>query len=239
MFMKGIKNMNEFSTIVCERLIYYVYIIKCQNDYTSSKLGNVLNNSIIYIGKGKNNRAFSHRNEQWFKDGNCIEEFVAIQLTEETALHVESSMISLIGLDKLENKTSSKGSQTRRSIEDIKFQLDIDPLVLDSKDVGSTLLVIFEPKKTRNVQSDYESATKWWKVNKNKAKNIKTILRMNKVTRKIDAVVENISSYSDDPNNLKRTGFDNDSRAVSLDSKYIGKWADHIRCTSANPIQYL
>lgn len=231
--------MNEFSTIVCERLIFYVYIIRCQKDYTSSKLGFVPKDTIVYIGKGKNNRAFSHHDEQWFKDGDCIEEFVAIQLTEETALHVESALISLIGLQKLENKTLSKGSQTRLSIKEIKDSLDIDPLILDAKDVGHTLLVIFEPKKTRSVLSDYDSATKWWKVNVNRAKSITTILRMNKVTRKIDAVVENINSCSTDPKNSSRLGFDNPSKTDSPKSKYIGKWAGHIRSTSANPVQYL
>lgn len=231
--------MNEFSTIVCERLIFYVYIIRCRRDYTSSKLKFVTKDTIVYIGKGKNNRAFSHQDEQWFKDGDCVEEFVAIQLTEETALHVESALISLIGLQKLENKTLSKGSQTRLSIKEIKDNLDIDPLILEAKDVGHTLLVIFEPKKTRSVQSDYESATKWWKVNVSRANSITTILRMNKVTRKIDAVVENINSCSPDPTNPSRLGFDNPSKTDSPKSNYIGKWAGHIRCSSANPIQYL
>lgn len=233
--------MKKFSKIVCDRLLYFVYVIKATQPYISTKitLGEVSTDQVVYVGKGKENRAFSHQNEQWYKEGNCVEEFISVQLTEETAFHVESALISTIGLDKLENKVLSLGSQTRLTIKDIIYQYDIDPLVLDAKDSGKSLLVIFEQEKTRPTLDQYDRVTRWWVVNKERAKQIKTILMMNKDTRKIDVVIENIDTIFNDPNDKKRYGFDNPTKTISINSKYLGKWAGHIRINTSNPIQYL
>ena len=231
---------NKLPYFVTERIMNYVYILRNNKPYISEKLGLVEVNRIVYVGKGKASRAFSHNKEEWYINGDCSVEFVAIKLTEETAFHVESAMISTIGLENLENKVSSLGSQKRYLPEELVKEFDIQPLILNKEDVGRTLLVVYNPRKTsRKKYNEYDSATKWWVLNYEKAKNIKTILRMNKETKKIDVVVENISNITKDPLKMKRWGFDNDSKDISKNSKYIGKWAGHIRTSSANPIQYL
>lgn len=232
--------MKKLPYFVTERIMNYVYIIKNNQAYTSKKLGLVEKNRIVYVGKGRSSRAFSHNNEEWYIKGDCYIEFVSIKLTEETAFHVESSIISTIGLENLENKVSSIGSQKSYLPEELVREFDIQPLKLNKEDVGKTLLVVYNPKKTsRKKYNEYDSATKWWVLNYEKAKNIKTILRMNRETKKIDVVIENINKISKDELKHNRWGFDNESKDISRNSEYLGKWAGHIRTSSANPIQYL
>ncbi len=234
--------MRKFSKITCDRILNYVYVIKTRKPYFSESLQkNIDINQIVYVGKGKDNRAFSHRKRSWYVAGDCIEEFVSVQLTAETAEHVESALISIIGLENLENDKSGRQSQKRLSIDDVKLKFDIQPLVLDPKDVGHTLLVVFTPKKGEKNVDLYERASGWWIVSKSKAPLINTILMMHRDTRKIIAVVENIErfQYLAGSKNRDRCSFDNANGQLSKNSKYLGKWVGHIRYSSQNPIQYL
>lgn len=105
----------EFSNAVCERIGYYVYILKDPR-----------NDSIFYVGKGKGNRLFQHvqcalenatDNDKYnlireiHKDGKEVEHFILRHgLEEKLALEIESTIIDLLGIENLTN--SVKGHDT-------------------------------------------------------------------------------------------------------------------------------
>ncbi len=104
----------KFSTSVLNELKYYVYLY---SDPTSKK--------IFYVGKGKGNRVFAHLEDT--KESAKVEyinklrtqglepdiEILIHGLEDEiTALRVESSIIDLIGIDRLTNKQSGYKSAT-------------------------------------------------------------------------------------------------------------------------------
>ena len=231
--------MRKFSDITSKRLLHYVYIIQAGKDYQSKELGEVKAGRVVYVGEGKNNRAFGHKHEDWYKDGECFVELVAYQLTKETAQHVESALISTFGFENLENKRAGRQSQKKLSTKGVQNLFDIIPLVLNEKDLGHTLLVIYDSGIKRETENLYESVTRWWRVNEKKAKKITTIIAMDKTSRKVKAVVENINTVTQNSDNESRYAFDNATKSLSLDSKYMDKWADHLRSTSMNPVQYL
>lgn len=105
----------EFPQSVKEKLSYYVYVLKDQAGKT------------FYIGKGKDDRCFSHLNEAIenldkdieFAKINKINEIGAENvkifilrhnLTEKQALEIESACIDLIGLENLTNEVKGHDS---------------------------------------------------------------------------------------------------------------------------------
>ena len=107
--------MKEFSNAVCERIGYYVYILKDPR-----------NDTIFYVGKGKGNRLFQHvqcalenatDNDKYnlireiHKDGKEVEHFILRHgLEEKLSLEIESTIIDLLGIENLTN--SVKGHDT-------------------------------------------------------------------------------------------------------------------------------
>lgn len=105
----------EFSNAVCERIGYYVYILKDPR-----------NDSIFYVGKGKGNRVFQHvrcalenetENDKYNlireinKDSKEVEHFILRHgLEEKLSLEIESTIIDLLGIENLTN--SVKGHDT-------------------------------------------------------------------------------------------------------------------------------
>jgi hypothetical protein len=105
----------DFSNAVCERIGYYVYILKDPR-----------NDSIFYVGKGKGNRLFQHvqcalenatDNDKYnlireiHKDGKEVEHFILRHgLEEKLSLEIESTIIDLLGIENLTN--SVKGNDT-------------------------------------------------------------------------------------------------------------------------------
>ncbi len=105
----------DFSNAVCERIGFYVYILKDPR-----------NDTIFYVGKGKGNRIFQHvqcaleretENDKYnliheiLKAGKEVEHFILRHgLEEKLAFEIESTIIDLLGLENLTN--SVKGHDT-------------------------------------------------------------------------------------------------------------------------------
>ena len=106
----------QFSQAVCEKIGYYVYVLK-----------NPRNSEIFYIGKGKGNRVFQHlacaletKDEsdklnlirEILNEGKNVEYYILRHglATEKEALEIESACIDLIGLDNLTNKVKGHNS---------------------------------------------------------------------------------------------------------------------------------
>jgi hypothetical protein len=117
-----------FSSPVVQELKYYVYIYS-----------NPITNEIFYVGKGKENRVFSHLNDTleskkvaYIADlrSKGLEPKIEILIhgleDEITALRIESAIIDLIGIDGLTNQKSGYKNALygRMSIEQIKSAYD-------------------------------------------------------------------------------------------------------------------
>lgn len=105
----------EFSNAVCERIGYYVYILKDPR-----------NENVFYVGKGKGNRIFQHvqcalenetENDKYnlireiLNSGKEVEHFILRHgLEEKLAFEIESTVIDLLGIENLTN--SVKGHDT-------------------------------------------------------------------------------------------------------------------------------
>lgn len=114
--------MNKFSPAVIKALKYYVYIYIDPTD-----------NEIFYVGKGKGNRVFSHLEDTSEcekvdrikdirrQDKEPMVEILVHGLDDKGAKKVESSVIDLLGKDKLTNKVSGwqSGIFGRMSIDQI------------------------------------------------------------------------------------------------------------------------
>ena len=110
--------MKEFSQSVCEKIGYYVYVLKDPRD-----------SKIFYIGKGVGNRVFRHvfgvlDNSNETDKLNLIREIInddlEVQhyilrhsLTSEQALEIESTCIDLLGLQNLTNSVKGHNSWER------------------------------------------------------------------------------------------------------------------------------
>jgi uncharacterized protein len=105
----------EFSNAVCERIGYYVYILKDPR-----------NDTIFYVGKGKGNRIFQHvqcaldketENDKYnlireiLSSKKEVEHFILRHgLEEKLAFEIESTIIDMLGIENLTN--SVKGHDT-------------------------------------------------------------------------------------------------------------------------------
>lgn len=108
--------MKQFSQAVCEKIGYYVYVLKDPR-----------NSEIFYIGKGKGNRVFQHVAcaleteddsdklnliREILNEGKNVEYYILRHglATEKDALEIESACIDLIGLDNLTNEIKGHNS---------------------------------------------------------------------------------------------------------------------------------
>ena len=108
--------MKQFSQAVCEKIGYYVYVLKDPR-----------NSEIFYIGKGKGNRVFQHVScaletedesdklnliREILNEGKNVEYYILRHglATEKDALEIESACIDLIGLDNLTNEIKGHNS---------------------------------------------------------------------------------------------------------------------------------
>ena len=112
--------MKKFRESTIEKLKYYVYGLRQEgsNDY-------------FYIGKGNGDRVFGHEREEGDSDKvNHIKELnekgikierdiIRYGLTEEQALLIESTLISLLGIDKLKNIVRGHDSNEIYTVEAI------------------------------------------------------------------------------------------------------------------------
>lgn len=128
----------EFSQAVCERIGYYVYILKDPR-----------NDTIFYVGKGKGNRLFQHvqcalenatDNDKYnlireiHKDGKEVEHFILRHgLEEKLSLEIESTIIDLLGIENLTNSVKGHDTWERglKTIDEVFQHYDAKAVTFD------------------------------------------------------------------------------------------------------------
>lgn len=184
----------EFKQSVIEALQYYVYCLVDPRD-----------NRIFYIGKGKENRVFQHakaslnENEHSLKldiirsilkEGKEVKHYIIRHnLTEETAITLESTLIDLLTYEKF-NKTNQLANivaghhqwdEGIKSVDEINIMYDCEKFELnhDDKLLLVSLNKTFDQAKAKGVYSRvdlYDSTRKYWKISKNRLQDIKFVL---------------------------------------------------------------
>ena len=183
-----------FNQSTIEALAYYVYALVDPRD-----------NRIFYIGKGKGNRVFQHaknslnENDQSLKldiirsilqEGKQVDLYILRHnLTEKTALIVESTLIDLLTYSKF-NKTNQLANivagyhQWDEGIKDVdEINAIYNCAKIEVKHGDSLLLVSlnnsFNQAKAQGVYRRidiYESTRKYWKISKAAPSGIKFVL---------------------------------------------------------------
>ncbi len=128
----------EFSNAVCERIGYYVYILKDPR-----------NDTIFYVGKGKGNRLFQHvqcalenatDNDKYnlireiHKDGKEVEHFILRHgLEEKLSLEIESTIIDLLGIENLANSVKGHDTWERglKTVDEVFQHYDAKAVIFD------------------------------------------------------------------------------------------------------------
>lgn len=177
----------KFSPKTKEALGYYVYVY---SDPDTKKP--------FYVGKGRDDRAFSHLNEyerkkiqknedneesdklqkiKEIKDKHKdpIIEILAHGLDEETSLKVEAAAIDLIGIDNLTNLQRGYKSSTYGKIEVSTLDARYTEEDLKEEDIIDNIMFIKINKRYRNDMSPlelYESTRGYWRLNVENAKKV-------------------------------------------------------------------
>lgn len=190
-----LKNMvKEFKPSVIEALQYYVYCLVDPRD-----------NRIFYVGKGKGNRVFQHAKDSLNENDNTLKldiirsilregkqvnlYILRHNLTEETALILESTLIDLLTYEKF-NKTNILANivaghhQWDEGIKDVD---EINTIYNCSKiniNHGESLLLVSLNKSFNQAKANgvyrriniYEATRKYWPIRKSAPHEIKFVL---------------------------------------------------------------
>lgn len=142
--------MKQFSKAVCERIGYYVYILKDPR-----------NSATFYVGKGTGNRVFQHVAgalttphssdkldliREIHTAGLEVEHYILRHgLTEEQALEIESACIDLLGIENLTNEQKGHNCWDRglKSTDEVVQHYD------------ATVITISEPTIIININRLY------------------------------------------------------------------------------------
>ncbi len=225
-----------FGPAVCEEIGYYVYFLRDPR-----------NQIVFYVGKGVDNRVFTHvfdtlETEQSsnkmelireiHQAGLEVEYFILRHgLNEKTAYEVEAAMIDFIGLDKLSNEQDGHhnfdfGLRTTDQVKALYEAEDFapeDPLVL--------ININKQYKRTSTPEEIYQFTRKSWVMAKTKLPKIKyAVATYGGLTRE----VYTISKWEAVK---KRWAFHGELAPEQIRQKYIYKKYKQKK-GAANPIRY-
>lgn len=154
-----------FSHKATERLKSYVYL------YVDP-----ITDEVFYVGKGKNNRCFSHLNDKAdsektkkIRDLRKLGhepriEILKYGLSEEDALLVEATAIDLLRVESLTNKVKGHGSRfaPRAGVDEIAATLDAKDVTIKEPVILININRNYRPQMS--IQSLYDATRSAWKV---------------------------------------------------------------------------
>lgn len=233
----------EFSQRTKESLGYYVYLLIDPRD-----------NEIFYIGKGKNNRCFSHIEEATKKDSvsdkcehirsiaeaslNVIIKILRHGLTESEALLVESACIDLMG-DKTTNIVSGYYSNdTGMMMTNEVEHLYSAEVLLEDQIVDPLIFINLNNAYEGAKQSSdllYEATRKAWKVDPQRASKAKYAIATYKgISRMVFEIFDWYPSQE-----AGRYEFNGQLASEEIQVKYSGKsLVNFVKVGAQNPIKY-
>ena len=242
----------KFSPKTKESLGYYVYVY---SDPDTRKP--------FYVGKGKDNRVFSHLDDKKENDKvhkineirsrgkEPIIEILAHGLDNETALKVEAAAIDLIGIKNLTNNQRGHESSTYGKIEVSTLDARYSFEKLNPNDIIHNILFIRINQRYRNDMSPlelYESTRGFWRLNVENAKKVEYALSVyDGMVLEVYEIIEwfpALSTYMErsvkNPEDLKeRYEFVGRIAADDIRKRYIDKSVkDFFATGESNPIKY-
>lgn len=235
---------SEFSQKTKESIKYYVYIL-IDPRY----------NQIFYIGKGKDNRCFSHIDEAINNTDNISEKCDHIReilnnsknviikilrhnLTEDEALLVESACIDLLG-DQTTNIVSGHHSRESGLMSIEEIEMTYNAQVLNESDITDPIIFINLNNAYESSKGDpdqlYEATRKAWKVDINKASKVKYAIATYKGISRAVYLIHNWYPSSE----AGRHEFNGELASQEIQEKYNGKsLVNFLKVGAQNPIKY-
>lgn len=168
-----------FSQAVCERIGYYVYILKDPRD-----------SSIFYVGKGNGNRVFQHVNgkldnattndkialiKDILSSGHQVEHHILRHgLSEELAFEIESLSIDLLGIENLTNAVKGHDSWERglKTVDEVIQHYDAKVISIEEQCI--IININKQYRRFMNPNQLYDATRTSWVlgVKRNKAKYV-------------------------------------------------------------------
>lgn len=232
--------MKNFSQAVCEKIGYYVYVLK-----------NPITTTIFYIGKGINNRVFEHvegalsnpiNNDKLdlireiHNSGKQVEHYILRHgLSEIQALEIESACIDLLGLENLTNTIKGHDTWIRgmKTIDEVVQYYDAKVVTISEPAIIININRLYK----RYISDDelYNITRSAWKVASHRRDKVKyAVAAYRGLVREVYEIDSwNINSYGD------RWEFVGKVANTEIREKYINQSvSNYVKKGSQNPIKY-
>jgi uncharacterized protein len=230
--------MKQFSQAVCEKIGYYVYILK--DPRTSA---------VFYVGKGAGNRVFQHVNGaltsptiseklnliREIHDNDLVVEHYILRhgITQEQALEIESACIDLLGLDNLTNSFRGHNNWERglKTLDEVVQHYDAQIITF----VEPTIIININRLYRRFMapQELYDATRSSWKVAKHRRETVKYAIASYRGLVREVYEIEGWNSNND------RWEFTGKIAENQVRDKYLNQSLDnYIKKGSQNPIKY-
>jgi len=232
--------MKQFSQAVCEKIGFYVYILK-----------NPIDSTIFYIGKGIYNRVFQHVEgalsnptsndkldliREIHNSGKQVEHYILRHgLSETQALEIESACIDLLGLENLTNTIKGHDTWIRgmKTIDEVVQYYDAKVITISEP----TIIININRLYKRYISYDelYNITRSAWKVASYRRDKVKyAVAAYRGLVREVYEIDSwNINSYGD------RWEFVGKVANPEIREKYINQsLSNYVKKGSQNPIKY-
>lgn len=231
--------MKEFSQATCEKIGYYVYILKDPRTST-----------IIYVGKGIGSRVFQHVSGALTTPENSDKMNLIIEihnsglevqhyilrhgLTEEQSFEIESACIDLLGLDNLTNAVKGHDSWERglKTVDEISQHYDAKIITITEPTIIININRLY--KRFMTNEEIYQITRSAWKVAEHRRNSVKYAIA---AYRGLVRAVYKIDKWN---NKGDRWEFIGEVAESNICDKYLNQSLDnYIVKGSQNPIKYV
>jgi hypothetical protein len=230
--------MKEFSTAVCEKIGFYVYILKDPRTLTT-----------FYVGKGNGNRVFQHVAgailspvvsdkldliREIHNNGFEVEHYILRHgLTQELAFEIESACIDLLGLENLKNAVKGHDSWERglKTIDEVIQYYDAQVITITEP----AIIININRRYNRFMKPEelYEATRSAWIVAAHRRNSVKYAIAAYR------GLVREVFKIEDWNSAGERWEFVGSIAEPEVRDKYLNQSLDnYIVKGSQNPIKY-